>query len=66
MNFTPSLYNYFTAFWIIVGFWLDAKIFWMLVYQWRYGGNYGERYFKGLITKEEKKRLKNGRFYGKN
>lgn len=53
-----TFYNIFQAIMIILGFWLDAKLMWMCIYQYRYGGNYGERYIKGLIPKEEKELLK--------
>jgi hypothetical protein len=32
----------------------------MLIYQIKYGGNYGELYYYGKLTKEEKLRLKHG------
>lgn len=64
-NFTPDVWSYIQAFWIIAGIWVTSKLFWMCVYQIKYGGDYGERYMQGLITKEEKEDLKNGRFYGR-
>lgn len=60
-NFNPPLMNYIHAFFIIGGLWLVSKMFWMCVYQWRYGGDYGDRYIKGLITDEEKIKLKSQR-----
>lgn len=49
MNLIPSPYNLFQAFWIILGFYLDAKLFWMLVYEIKY--RKGEEYLKGEYKK---------------
>jgi hypothetical protein len=48
------------GFVIALGIWLTSKYFWMCVYQFKYGGNYGERYIKNQISKEEKQELKQG------
>lgn len=58
VDLTPSPYKLFSAFWIIAGFWLIGKLYWMTIYQWRYGEDYGERYITGKISKEEKERLR--------
>jgi hypothetical protein len=64
-----TFYNLFTALSVIAGMWLLSKLMWMCVYQLKYGGEYGERYYKGLISKEEKeelkRRFKDGWFHGK-
>jgi len=54
----PTIDKFFTAIIIIIGFWMVAKFFWMVIYQYKYNNDYGERYIKGLISKEEKKELK--------
>lgn len=55
-EFTP--YTIFTAIMIILGLFLISKYMWMVIYQIKYGSDYGERYIKGLISKEEKEELK--------
>jgi len=41
----PSLYNYFQAIMIIAGMYVNAKLFWMVVYEFKYGT--GEEYLIG-------------------
>jgi hypothetical protein len=53
-----TLYGLFQAFFIMCGMWVNAKLLWMLIYQIKYGKDYGERYIRGLISKEEKAELK--------
>ncbi len=61
MNLFPNPVNFIHALFIILGIWLDSKLFWMCIYQLRYGGNTGELYITGRLTKEDKDRLKNAR-----
>jgi hypothetical protein len=51
-------YTMFIAIILILSLIMLAKFAWMCIYQFRYGKDYGERYIKGLISKEEKEELK--------
>lgn len=54
----PTIDKFFTGFFIILGMWAVSKYLWMCIYQIKYGDDYGEKYIKGLISKEEKQELK--------
>ena len=41
----PTIESFLTMLAICIGLWLLSKLFWMIVYQIRYGGNAGEDYF---------------------
>jgi hypothetical protein len=54
----PPLTSWINAIFISGGFWLISKYANMVIYQFKYGGDYGLKYLRGEITKEEKKDLK--------
>ena len=56
MPITPN--TIFNAFCLIAGMYVIAKYGWMVYYQAKYGGDYGERYIRGEISKEEKAELR--------
>lgn len=58
LNYLPTIEKIFTAFFIIAGIWLLSKYCWMVIYQWRYGNNYGDLYLKNKLSKEDKQNLK--------
>ena len=49
----PSLSNFFAAIMIILGMYMNAKLFWMVVYEWRYGK--GEEYLRGDFKNANKR-----------
>jgi hypothetical protein len=53
----PSIDKLFTAFFIIMGIWVIAKYFWMVVYEVRYG--LGDEYIRGELSKQDKIDLDN-------
>jgi hypothetical protein len=55
-NLFPSPFAIFAAFFIMIGFIMLGKYFWMLVYELRFG--LGDEYITGKLTKEEKIRIK--------
>lgn len=59
MELIPSFYNIFQACWIIAGMYVDAKLFWMIVYEVKYGK--GEEYLTGDFKKCHIKTNKNER-----
>jgi hypothetical protein len=42
----PTLQNIFEAFFIVAGLWALSKLFWMLIYEYRYGKGAGEEYLR--------------------
>lgn len=53
-----TLYSVLNAILISLGLWMLSRLFWMVIYQAKYGGEYGELYISGKLTKEDKARLK--------
>jgi hypothetical protein len=53
-----TLYSLLNAILISLGVWMLSRLFWMFIYQLKYGGDYGDRYLSGDISKEEKRELK--------
>jgi hypothetical protein len=45
-----TIYTLFQAFWIIAGFYVDAKLAWMVIYEMLEKGA-GEKYLKGELKK---------------
>lgn len=41
----------FQAFWIIAGLYLDSKLFWMIIYELKYGK--GEEYLNGTYRRKK-------------
>lgn len=54
----PPLQNIIEAVIIAASMYMLSKFFWMAYYQAKYGGDMGDRYIRGQITKEEKLALK--------
>lgn len=46
MPITP--YTLWQAFWIMAGLWVDSKLAWMCIYEWRNPGD-GEKYLRGEL-----------------
>lgn len=53
-----TLYSLFQAVFISLGIWMNLKFCWMIYYQIRFGGNTGDLYITGRLSKEDKRRLK--------
>lgn len=52
----PPVNNLITAFFIICGLFVVAKLFWMFWYQLKHG--LGDEYLSGKLSLDDKKRLK--------
>jgi hypothetical protein len=53
-----SFWNILNGLIIALGIWMLTRLFWMFIYQLKYGKDYGERYISGDISKEEKRELR--------
>jgi hypothetical protein len=53
-----TLYSVLNAILISLGLWMLVKLFWMFIYQLKYGENYGDLYISNKLTKQDKARLK--------
>jgi hypothetical protein len=53
-----TLYSLLNGIVIALGVWMLSRLFWMFIYQAKYGGDYGDLYISGKLTKEDKIRLK--------
>lgn len=40
----------FQSFWIVAGMWMDAKLFWMCIHEFKKRGN-GLKYLRGELKK---------------
>lgn len=49
-----TIYTLFQAFWIMAGLWLDAKLAWMVIYEFKNPGD-GEKYLRGELCIKKKK-----------
>lgn len=45
-----TIYTLWQAFWIIAGMWVDAKLFWMCVHEFKNRGD-GLKYLRGELKR---------------
>lgn len=46
INSPFTIQRLFIAVWVALGIFMDIKLFWMVVYQWKYGGDAGREYLR--------------------
>lgn len=56
-------YTIFQSFWIIMGLWMNGKLFWMVFYEFLERGD-GEKYLRGELS-DDKRQRKIKRIYEK-
>lgn len=55
-NFFPSPFEYIRGLFIILGFYVNAKLFWMVIYEIKNKGD-GEKYLNGELKKVKRPSL---------
>lgn len=45
-----TIYTLWQAFWIVMGMWMDAKLLWMCIHEFKNKGD-GEKYLRGELKR---------------